>query len=131
MRSRTFVSRLLLAVFTATMAVALTAGVASAQGVDPFQPKPTVTGTAGTGTVTSGSTSSGTAAGSGAATGSASPPSATASPQAATTAPGSGLPMTGSHTLGTFWLGVAAILLGFPLVRAGRRRWDARHWPAC
>jgi hypothetical protein len=33
--------------------------------------------------------------------------------------------------MATFLLGLFAIFVGMPMVRAGRRRWDARHWPAC
>jgi hypothetical protein len=39
--------------------------------------------------------------------------------------------MTGAHAFATFLLGLGAIFVGLPLVRAGRRRWEARHWPAC
>ena len=130
----------------AVVAVVLlsTGAVASATpGIDPFKPiatgptgssgggsssATTPTTTAGSGSSSTGSTSSGsTSTGAGAG----STPSAPASSSSATPGSGSGLAFTGSHTMSIFLLGLITIFVGVPLVRAGRRWFDARHWPAC
>jgi len=127
-------------------AVLLSTGAAASAtpGVDPFRPVPVASGPGGSGTTGSGSsattgssgtgssagTSTGTSTGSSTGTGT-TPPTATPSPGSATPVNNGSLAVTGAHTMATFLLGLFAIFVGMPMVRAGRRRWDARHWPAC
>ena len=121
-----------------------TAAAASATpGIDPFRPiasgtagsvggssSPTTTPTTtagaggGSGTTTGSSSGAGTTSGPGTVTGSGTSSSGTAGTTGS-------LPFTGSHTMATFLLGLLAIVVGAPMVRAGRRWFNARHWPAC
>ncbi|HEX5267813.1 MAG TPA: hypothetical protein VFW24_13675 [Acidimicrobiales bacterium] len=147
MKALSVLGRSMAAVALLAVVLLSTGAAASATpGVDPFKPVPVASGPGGSASTGSGSSattassgtgsSAGTSSGTGTSTGSSTatsttPPSATPSPGSATPVNNGSLAVTGAHTMATFLLGLFAIFVGMPMVRAGRRRWDARHWPAC
>ena len=141
MSGRSFARTLVAVALVAGVLLGTGAAASATPGIDPFQPiasgptlssgggssspttTPTTTATSGGGS----GTTTGSATGSSGGTGTTSP-----APAQSGTAGGTGsLPFTGSHTMATFLLGLFAIFVGTPMLRVGRRRWYARHMPAC